>query len=117
MSRLFDALTEVVPAPQIGPWFDNPNPTFEGSAPLQVIERGESDRLWRTIWPAVNCPGNNDGTGTLTVWDNNYANQSRELALDFRGDELQVGNSNRPLKGIFLEKYSSHQPPDNPRLC
>jgi len=50
MSRLFDALAEVVPASQIGPWLDTPNPAFEGSTPLQVIERGESDRLWRMIW-------------------------------------------------------------------
>ena len=50
MSRLFDALAEVVPASQIAPWLDTPNPAFEGSTPLQVIERGESDRLWRMIW-------------------------------------------------------------------
>jgi DNA-binding transcriptional regulator YiaG len=50
MSRLFGALAEVVPASQIGPWLDTPNPAFEGSTPLQVIERGESDRLWRMIW-------------------------------------------------------------------
>jgi hypothetical protein len=36
MSRLFDALAEVVPASQIGPWLDIPNPAFEGSTPLQV---------------------------------------------------------------------------------
>jgi DNA-binding transcriptional regulator YiaG len=50
MFRLFEALAEVVPASQIGPWLDIPNPAFEGSTPLQVIERGESDRLWRMIW-------------------------------------------------------------------
>jgi hypothetical protein len=50
MSRLFDALAEVVLAPQIGPWLDSLNPAFEGSTPLQVIEPGESDRLWRMIW-------------------------------------------------------------------
>jgi hypothetical protein len=50
ISRLFDELSEVVPASQIGPWLDTPNPAFEGSTPLQVIERGESDRLWRMIW-------------------------------------------------------------------
>jgi hypothetical protein len=49
MSRLFKALAEVVPASQIGPWLDIPNPAFEGSTPLQVVERGESDRLWRMI--------------------------------------------------------------------
>ena len=44
ISRLFHALAEVVPASQSGPWLDIPNPAFEGSTPLQVIERGESDR-------------------------------------------------------------------------
>jgi integrase/recombinase XerD len=41
---------ERIRASQIGPWLDTPNPAFEGSTPLQVIERGESDRLWRMIW-------------------------------------------------------------------
>ena len=50
MFRLFDALAEVVPTSQIGPWLDTPNPAFEGSTPLQVMERGESDRIWRMIW-------------------------------------------------------------------
>lgn len=50
MSRLLDALAEVVPTPQIGQWLDTPNPAFEGSTPLQVIERGESDRIWCMIW-------------------------------------------------------------------
>jgi hypothetical protein len=50
MSRLLVALAEVVPTPQIGRWLDTPNPVFEGSTPLQVIERGESDRVWRMIW-------------------------------------------------------------------
>ena len=34
----------------IGPWLLQPNPAFDGSTPLQVIERGESDRLWRMIY-------------------------------------------------------------------
>jgi hypothetical protein len=48
--RLFNALAEVVPASQIGPWLGTPNPAFEASTPIQVIERGESDRIWRMIW-------------------------------------------------------------------
>ena len=35
MVRLFDALAEVVPASQIGPWLDTPNPAFENSTALQ----------------------------------------------------------------------------------
>ncbi len=34
----------------IGEWLKRPNPAFEGSTPLQVIERGETDRIWRMIW-------------------------------------------------------------------
>jgi hypothetical protein len=26
-----------------------PNPAFEGQSPIQVIERGEADRIWRMI--------------------------------------------------------------------
>ena len=50
MSRLFVALVEIVPTSAIGRWLDTPSPAFEGSTPLQVIERGESDRVWRMIW-------------------------------------------------------------------
>jgi hypothetical protein len=31
-------------------WLKTPNPSFSGSSPLQVIERGETDRLWRMIY-------------------------------------------------------------------
>jgi hypothetical protein len=26
------------------------NPAFDGSTPLQVIERGETDRIWRMVY-------------------------------------------------------------------
>jgi DNA-binding transcriptional regulator YiaG len=50
LSRLFAALAEVVPTAQIGSWLETSNSAFEGSTPVQVIERGESDRIWRMIW-------------------------------------------------------------------
>ena len=50
LSRLFAALVELVPAAQIGSWLETSNSAFEGSTPVQVIERGESDRIWRMIW-------------------------------------------------------------------
>ncbi len=34
----------------IGAWLKTPNPAFEGSSPLQVIERGESGRIWRMLY-------------------------------------------------------------------
>jgi hypothetical protein len=65
---------------------------------------------------AIDYIDHHDGTALLFVWDNNFANELQVLALDFRGDELQVGNSARPLKGIFLEEYSFQRPPDILRL-
>ena len=48
--HLFDALSDVISSKSIGPWLSLPNPAFDGSTPLQVIERGESHRIWRMIW-------------------------------------------------------------------
>jgi DNA-binding transcriptional regulator YiaG len=50
LTRLFDALSDLVDPKAIGPWLKESNPAFEGSTPLQVIERGEADRIWRMIW-------------------------------------------------------------------
>ena len=50
LCRLFDALSEIVQPKSIGPWLTRSNPAFEGSTPLQVIERGEADRVWKMIW-------------------------------------------------------------------
>jgi hypothetical protein len=65
---------------------------------------------------AIGYMENGDGTAVLNVWDNNDGNKPRAFGLDLRGDELQVANSDRPLKGIFLEDYSSRQPPMSLRL-
>jgi len=49
--RLLEALSSLVAYPEeITEWLQSPNPAFEGSTPLQVIERGETDRLWRMIY-------------------------------------------------------------------
>ena len=48
--RLFDALSDLMETPYVGEWLKTPNDAFEGSTPLQVIERGESDRIWRMIY-------------------------------------------------------------------
>ena len=49
LTRLFDALADLMESSYIGEWLKSPNDAFDGSTPLQVIERGESDRLWRMI--------------------------------------------------------------------
>ena len=50
VTRLFDALADIIKGSIIGEWLQRPNKQFDGSTPLQVIERGETDRLWRMIW-------------------------------------------------------------------
>ena len=50
IGRLCEALGKVVKRESIGRWLETPNDAFDGSTPLQVIERGEADRLWRMIY-------------------------------------------------------------------
>ncbi len=50
LKRIFGALEALVSPETIGPWLKDPNPAFDGSTPLQVIERGEADRIWRMIY-------------------------------------------------------------------
>ncbi len=50
MDRLLDGLTRVIQPAQIGHWLKTPNPAFDGSTPLQVVERGEMDRIWRMLY-------------------------------------------------------------------
>jgi hypothetical protein len=48
--RLFDALSNVMETNYIGKWLKTANPAFDNSTPLQVIERGEADRIWHMIY-------------------------------------------------------------------
>jgi hypothetical protein len=50
MDRLFDGLSRVMQPAQIGCWLKSPNPAFDGSTPIQVVERGELDRIWRMLY-------------------------------------------------------------------
>jgi hypothetical protein len=50
LDRFRDRLSEVVAAEAIPAWFDTPNEAFDGLKPLEVIERGEIDRLWSMIF-------------------------------------------------------------------
>lgn len=49
-ARMRDALAGMIKERSIEAWLQRPNKQFDGSTPLQVIERGETDRLWRMIW-------------------------------------------------------------------
>lgn len=48
--RLLDALAEIMEPASVGEWLKESNAAFEGSTPLQVMERGEADRIWRMIF-------------------------------------------------------------------
>ena len=50
LGRLTAALAEVIRQESLGNWFRAPNPAFVGLKPVDVIERGESDRLWEMIY-------------------------------------------------------------------
>jgi hypothetical protein len=50
VKRLCDSLDEVIHSEGLGEWFDHPNPAFGGLKPVEVIERGEIDRLWEMFY-------------------------------------------------------------------
>ena len=50
MDRLLTSLARVMEPTQVGRWLKAPNPAFDGSTPLQVVERGELDRIWRMLF-------------------------------------------------------------------
>jgi len=47
--RLLKALSEFMPAGEVGKWLREANEAFEGHSPLHLIEHGQSDRLWQMI--------------------------------------------------------------------
>ncbi|MFG0244193.1 MAG: helix-turn-helix domain-containing protein [Phycisphaerales bacterium JB054] len=50
VDRLHKALDEIMDAEDIAGWMEEPNDAFGGSTPLQLVERGEIDRLWQMIF-------------------------------------------------------------------
>lgn len=49
IARLEAVLAKVMNVKALGKWFEEPNTAFDGLKPLEVIERGEIDRLWAMI--------------------------------------------------------------------
>ncbi len=118
---------------------------FDIGGPAPILERTRSE--WEKIknkldseaaWPigliygdsvnpidqhqilAVGYSNNADGTAKLIVWDNNDANKSGTMKLDFGGKELLItavpdlpspACLKHAIKGIFLEDYKPSQPP------
>lgn len=50
LKRLYDGLVGVIDADFVGQWLQAPNDAFDGLKPLEVIERGQMDRIWRMIY-------------------------------------------------------------------
>ncbi|MDQ6859798.1 MAG: MbcA/ParS/Xre antitoxin family protein [Verrucomicrobiota bacterium] len=50
MDRLLDSLSRLMKPKEVGHWLKEPNPAFDGSTPVQVIERGQIDRIWRMLY-------------------------------------------------------------------
>ena len=50
IKKLLEAMSSVVQPKFIGPWLDQPNPAFNGFMPVQLIEAGHVDQLWRMIY-------------------------------------------------------------------
>jgi len=50
MDRLIDSLSRLMKPKDVGRWLKEPNAALDGSTPVQVIERGQSDRIWRLLY-------------------------------------------------------------------
>jgi len=50
LKRLIDALSEIVQEDSLGTWMQQPDDAFDGLKPMEVIDRGQSDRLWEMIF-------------------------------------------------------------------
>ncbi|MEX2286845.1 MAG: hypothetical protein WD648_07130 [Planctomycetaceae bacterium] len=48
--RVVDALSEVIEEEALGAWLLEPNQAFADLKPIEVIERGEVDRIWRMVY-------------------------------------------------------------------
>ena len=50
LDRLYDSLCRVVKPEHILAWLKVPNPAFDPLTPIEVLERGQIDRIWRMIF-------------------------------------------------------------------
>ncbi|MGH9366281.1 MAG: antitoxin Xre/MbcA/ParS toxin-binding domain-containing protein [Thermoanaerobaculia bacterium] len=48
--RLEKGLARVMKPARMAAWLEEPNRAFRGLKPLEVIERGEVDRIWRMLF-------------------------------------------------------------------
>ena len=50
LKRLISGLKGIMDTGYLGEWLDTPNEAFGELKPIEVIERGEVDRIWRMIY-------------------------------------------------------------------
>lgn len=50
LERMSTALAEIMNENAIGSWLQCPNQAFDNLKPIEVIERGENDRIWSMIY-------------------------------------------------------------------
>ena len=50
MQRIYEALVEIMHPESVGDWMTTPNHAFGGLKPLEVVERGEVDRIWHMVF-------------------------------------------------------------------
>jgi len=50
LDRLYDSLCRVVKPEHILPWLKATNPAFDPLTPIEILERGQIDRIWRMIF-------------------------------------------------------------------
>jgi hypothetical protein len=48
--RLVEELSDVVDRESLSHWFQTPNEMLDGFKPVEIIERGEIDRLWNMVF-------------------------------------------------------------------
>ncbi len=50
LAMLKEGLARIMKAEFVGEWLRTPNDGFDGLKPMEVIERGDVDRVWRLIY-------------------------------------------------------------------
>lgn len=50
MDRLLDHLARLMKPKDVGRWLKAPNAALDGATPVQVIESGQTDRIWRLLY-------------------------------------------------------------------
>ena len=86
----------------------------EAAWPIGFIYGGHASPIDQHQVLAIGYTDRDDGTASLTIWDNNDGAMFQTLNLDMRGDQLFVSSSKPKLndvKGIICEEFSSQIPP------